>query len=126
MSYADLVAAATVGLARRPVLVTGLAGPAAAHAGVLDRDDPAAAVLDAAALLVSARRAGVLPMEGVTRPAPAGPDTAPELPAPATRALAMAWGADPAMLADLLTVAAGRGYRAPAPLLPALLDAAVK
>ena len=80
MSYADLVAAATVGVSRRPVRVTGLAGPAGAHAAVLDRDDPAVAVLDAAALLVSVQRAGVLPTAGVTAPAPADPDTAAELP----------------------------------------------
>jgi hypothetical protein len=126
MSYADLVAAATVGVSRRPVLVTALAGPAGAHAGVLDGDDPATAVLDAAALLVSAHRAGVLPMEGVAHPAPADPDTAPELPAAAAEVLAAAWAADPALLGDLLAAAAISGYRAPTPMLPALLDAAVK
>jgi Family of unknown function (DUF5691) len=126
MSYADLVAVATVGVSRRPLPITGLAGPAAAHAGLLDRDDPAVAVLDAAALLVSAHRAGVLPAEGVTPPAPADPDTAPELPARAANALSLAWAADPGLLADLLTAAADGGYLAPAPLLPALLDAAVK
>lgn len=126
MSYADLVAAATVGLARRPVLVTGLAGPAAAHAGVLDRDDPAVAVLDAAALLVSSHRAGVLPATGMTPPAPANPDTVPELPASAADLLERASVVGPDLLADLLATAAASGYRAPAPMLPALLDAAVK
>src|SRR6516164_2740181 len=90
MSYADLVAAATVGVSRRPVFVTALTGPAAAHADVLDRDDPAVALLDAAALLVSTHRAGVLPAAGMTPPAPAGPagpDTAPELPAAAAQVL---------------------------------------
>ena len=126
MAYADLVAAATVGVSRRPVRVTGLAGPAGAHAGILDRDDPAVAVLDAAALLVSARRAGARPIEGVAPPAPSGPDTVPELPAPAVELLEVAEAAGPALLADLLAVAGTSGYRAPAPMLPALLDAAVK
>ena len=126
MSYADLIAVATVGVSRRPVPVTGLAGPAAAHAVLLDREDPAVALLDGAALQVSAHRAGVLPAEGVTPPAPADPDTAPELPARAVNALTLAWAADPALLAGLLTAAAGCGYLAPAPLLPSLLDAAVK
>lgn len=126
LSYDDLVAVATVGLARGPVAITGLAGPAAGHAGVLDPDDPAAAVLDAAALLTAARRAGVVPAAGAACPAPAGPDTAPELSARAAGALEEAAGAAPGLLAGLLTAAAGRGYRAPAPLLPTLLDAAVK
>ena len=126
MSYADLVAVATVGVSRRPVPLTGLAGPAAAHAGLLDREDPAVAVLDAAALLVSTHRAGVLPAEGLTPPAPADPDTAPEVPQRAAIALAVAGAADPALLADLLAAAATSGYLAPAPLLPSLLDAAVK
>jgi hypothetical protein len=126
MSYPDLVAAATVGVSRRPVCVTGLAGPAAAHAGVLDRDDPAVALLDAAALLVSSQRAGALPAEGAAPPAPAGPDTAPELPAPAAQVLDQAVVVEPALLADLLTATAASGYRAPPPMLPALLDAAVK
>ena len=126
MSYADLVAAATVGVSRRPVFVTGLAGPAAAHSAVLDRDDPAVALLDAAALLVSTDRAGALPTEGVTPPAPAGPDTVPELPAAAAQVLEQAVVVEPALLADLLTAAAASGYRAPPPTLPDLLDAAVK
>ena len=93
---------------------------------MLDREDPAVALLDAAALLVSSHRAGVLPAAGVGRPAPAGPDPAPELPAPAGEVLEQAGAADPDLLADLLAAAATRGYRAPAPMLPALLDAAVK
>lgn len=125
VSYDDLVAAATIGLSRRPIPITGLAGPAARHAGLLDRDDPAAAALDAAALLITSRRAGARPAAGVTCPSPATADTAPELPARAGDALARV-RTDPALLADLLTAAASAGYRAPAPMLPVLLDAAVK
>ena len=125
VSYDDLVASATIGISRQPIPITGLAGPAAGHAGLLDRDDPAAAALDAAALLVSARRAGVRPVPGVTCPSPARADTAPELPARAGDLLAQV-STDPALLGDLLATAASAGYRAPAPMLPALLDAAVK
>ena len=80
--YEDLVTAATVGLDRRPLPVEALAGPAGAHAGVLDAGDPVAAFLDAAALLFSARRAGPVPAAADDGPAgltPAAPDAAPEL-----------------------------------------------
>jgi Family of unknown function (DUF5691) len=153
LCYEDLVAAATIGLAHSQVQVTGLSGPAAPHAGVLDKDDPAAALLDAAALLTAARRAGVLPGTGPsgtgpsgTAPSGTGPsgtgpsgtgppaagtgpapaDTEPELPARAADLLVRAHGSDPFLLADLLALAATRGYRAPAPMLPALLGAAVR
>jgi hypothetical protein len=126
LGYDDLVAAATVGVARRPLPVTGLAGPAAGHAGVLDSDDPAASVLDAAALLTVARRAGWQPEPEVSCPEPAAADSTPELPARAAVLLGQAREADTALLADLLTAAGAAGYRAPAPLLPALLDAAVR
>lgn len=126
MSYPDLVATATMGVTRRPIRVTELAGPAAAYAGVLDADDPAVAVLDAAALLVSARRAGVEPSTGLVLPAPADRDTAPELPTRAADVLATAGVADPELLADLLAATAAGGYLAPAPMLPELLDSAAK
>jgi len=124
LSYDDLVAAATVGVGRRPELVTGLAGPAAAHADVLSRDDPAASVLDAAALLTVARRAGWPPGPGVSCPEPAAADDAPELPPRAAVLLGRAREVDAGLLADLLAAAGAAGYRAPAPLLPVLLDAA--
>ena len=126
MSYAGLVAAATVGVGRRPELVTSLAGPAAAHVGVLSTADPAASVLDAAALLTVAHRAGWLPQTGVSHPGPAAADSAPELPPRAAALLSRAAEADAAVLTDLLTAAGAAGYRAPAPLLPALLDAAIR
>jgi Family of unknown function (DUF5691) len=125
-SYDDLVAAATVGLARRPLHLAGLSGPAGEHAGVLDSGDDAAALLDAVVLTVAARRAGARPVTGVACPAPAAPDAAPELPARAADLLERAEGGDPALLASLLAATAAHGYRAPAPLLPALLDAAVR
>jgi hypothetical protein len=123
VTYDDLVAAAAIGLSHSPLQVTALAGAAAGHAAVLDSADQAAALLDAAALLSAARRAGVLPVAGITLPPAAAADAAAELPAGAARLLR---GGSPELLADLLTEAASRGYRAPAPLLPALLDAAAK
>jgi hypothetical protein len=125
-SYDDLVSASAVGLSRRQWHVTGLAGPAAEHAGVLDGDDPAAALLDAAALMVTARRAGARPVPGITCPAPAAADTVPELPARAADLLERIRAGEPALLGDLLRAARDAGYRAPAPMLPVLLDAAVK
>ena len=65
--YEDLVTAATVGLDRRPLPVEALAGPAGAHASVLDAGDPVAAFLDAAALLFSARRAGPVQLGEIGR-----------------------------------------------------------
>ena len=131
--YADLVTAATVGLDRRPLPVTALAGPAGAHAGVLDCDDPVAAFLDAAALLFSARRAGPVPAAaGDLRAAPhalvaAPADQVPELNLKASAVLGYVLRTgEPELLADMLTAAAGAGFRAAAPMLPALLDTAVR
>jgi len=124
LSYDDLVAAAAVGLSHSPLPVSALAGAAAGHEAVLAKDDQAAAVLDAAALMTAARRAGMRPASGVTPPPPAAADAATELPAGAARLLRRP--ASPALVADLLAEAASRGYRAPAPLLPFLLDMAAR
>jgi hypothetical protein len=137
-SFDDLVTAATLGLSRKPFAVTELDGPAAAVAGVLDPADPATALLDAAALMTVARRAGFRPEPGVAvSPASlASPEeTAPELSPRAERSLRLLGGAqlapgfaagDKELLADLLTAAGDAGYVASAPLLPDLLDAAVR
>lgn len=126
-TYEDLVTAATVGIAQRPITVTGLAGPAGAHADVLD-PDPAAAVLDAAALLDVARRAGGLAATPVDLPAPAPPDGAPELSPAAAGILRDVFHrrADRELAAQLLDAAAGAGRIAPAPLLPELLELATR
>jgi len=131
VSYDDLVSVATVGLSHRTLPLTGvfaaqLSGVAAGHVGVLETGDQPTALLDAAALMVSARRAGARPALGLACPAPAPPDQAPELPARAAGLLAQALALDPALLADLLTAAARAGYLAPAPMLATLLDVAVK
>jgi Family of unknown function (DUF5691) len=137
-SFDDLVTAATVGLSRKPFAVTELDGPAAAVAGALDPGDPATALLDAAALLTVARRAGFRPEQGIVG-APASAvspvEAAPELSPRAERSLRQLGGAqlapgfaagDKELLADLLTAAGEAGYVASAPLLPDLLDAAVR
>src|SRR5690242_12195389 len=126
LEYEDLVAAATVGLARRPLQISGLAGPAGERAGLLDRDDPAAALLEAAALMAGARRAGVRLPGGISVPVPPAADDAPELPGRAVEALERLRPASPTVTGDLLGAAARAGYLAPAPLLPAWLDAAVR
>jgi hypothetical protein len=125
-SYEDIVTAVTVGLNQRPLTLAPLAGPAAAHVAVLDTADPAAAVLDAAALLTAGRRAGMLTGSAAAVPAAAAADTAPELSPVASSVLTFALGGDAALLADLLTAAAAAGFRAAPPLLPELLDAATR
>ena len=134
-SFDDLVTAATVGLSRKPFALTELAGPAAAVAGVLDTSDPATALLDAAALMTVARRAGYRPEQGIVSSPAAPEEAAPELSPRAERSLRQLGGAqlapgfaagDKELLADLLKAAGDAGYVASAPLLPDLLDAAVR
>lgn len=131
----DLVAAATVGLARKPFAISGLDGPAAGYAGALEGRDQAGALLDAAALMTVAARAGFQPEPGFVGLSASPAEAAPELSARAERALRRLGGsqlasgfpaADKELLADLLTAAADAGYVASAPLLPDLLDAAVR
>jgi hypothetical protein len=88
--------------------------------------DPAAVLLDQTALLTAARRAGQRP--GPAAPPPtAAPDPRPSVSPAAGRRLArMLGGEHQDLLAEWLAVAAARGLRAPAPLLPALLDRAVR
>jgi hypothetical protein len=136
LSFDDLVTAATVGVSRKPLPITDLDGPAAVHVSVLDGGDPAASLLDAAALVTVAQRAGFRPARtGTARSRAAGDDSAPELPPRAERALRLMGRAhlapgfaagDSELLADLLTAASDAGYVASAPLLPDLLDAAVR
>jgi Family of unknown function (DUF5691) len=126
LAWPDLVDAATVGLNRRPLRRTALAGPAGAYGDALDGGDPAVTVLDAAALLAAARRAGLAVAEGVQGPAAAEPDTGPELSRRAASVLRRTMAAEPGVLADLLAAAGRRGYRVPAPMLPDLLDLGVR
>ncbi|MDX3852228.1 DUF5691 domain-containing protein [Streptomyces sp. AK02-01A] len=102
--------------------------------------DAPVALLDAAALHTVRRRAGLLPARAAERPEPASHDGRAPLPEPARRRLALLLADRSApsggggrrgtapdlteLLPQWLAAANEHGYRAPAPLLPALLDAA--
>ncbi|MFJ1703073.1 DUF5691 domain-containing protein [Kitasatospora sp. NPDC088346] len=130
--WAELETAALLGTDRRPL--PGPAGPSAllAAAGAVDRTDPAAALLDLAALTTVRRRAGARALPAPELPEAAPPDGRRELPAAAARRLEVLVGgraaAGSANLAELLPqwlgAALERGYRLPSALVPALLDAA--
>ncbi|MGK5629693.1 DUF5691 domain-containing protein [Streptomyces sp. URMC 123] len=123
-----MVAAALLGTERRspPVPLQGRSAPAA--------------LLDAAAVSTVRRRAGLRPAPARPRPRPAPEDARPPLPAAARRRLAalLADRAAPGrsggrrgaavdlveLLPQWLAAANDQGFRAPAELLPALLEAA--
>ncbi|MFD8800554.1 DUF5691 domain-containing protein [Streptomyces atroolivaceus] len=125
--WEDLVTSALLGTDRRPLRAAGgtAAGPVA--------------LLDAAAVHTLRRRAALRPATGAVLPVPAPADPRPPLPAAARRRLAQLLadrsappsggrrGAAPdltELIPQWLASAHARGYRAPAELLPALLDAA--
>jgi hypothetical protein len=86
--------------------------------------DPAAVLLDRAALLTAARRAGRMPDQAEPPPV-AGPDPRPVVSPRAGRRLARMLGGEHLdLLAEWLTAATARGLRPPPQLLPALLDGA--
>jgi hypothetical protein len=123
----ELVAAALIGTERRPVpsvTVPGLPCEPEKPAGAELPQDDAARLLDRAALLTVARRAGQRP--GRAEPlTPVAADPRPEVSLPAVRRLA--WIVDEErgqrdMLPEWLTAVAARHQVAPAHLLPALLD----
>jgi hypothetical protein len=124
-AWQDLVRASLIGTERAEVpaaAVPGLPIPAGAGAG-----DPAALLLDRAALLTVARRGGTLIRPaGQAEPLPAAePDQAPAVsPAAGRRLTRMLGGEHPDLLAEWLTAAVARDRRVPAHLLPALLDRA--
>ncbi|MFJ9519082.1 DUF5691 domain-containing protein [Kitasatospora sp. NPDC101801] len=124
--WQELHTTALLGTDRRPLPPTP-AGPAAG----VDRSDPAAALLDLAAMETVRRRAGARPDPAVQPPTPAGGDSRPEPPSAAVHRLAVLLGGHhtgTANLGELLPqwLAAARryDYRAPAAAVPALLDAA--
>lgn len=122
--WEELVTTALLGTERRPA--AGVGGPAG--------------LLDAAALHTVRRRAGLLPAAPAARPAPAPVDPRPPLPPAARRRLAQLLADRSAsggsggrrgtapdlteLIPQWLATANQRGFRAPAALLPALLDAA--
>jgi len=127
-TWQDLVTASLIGTERTGVpdaTVAGLPAPGGAASPIPEPDDPAAVLLDRAALLTVARRGG-RPAAGQAEPPPAAePDPALAVSAAAGRRLArMLGGEHPDLLAEWLTAAVARGRRAPAHLLPALFDRA--
>ncbi len=119
--WQDLVTASLIGTERAVV-------PLAAIPGLLPSADvpeePAAVLLDRAALLTAARRAGRRPDQAEPLSV-CEPDPRPAVSVAAGRRLAwMLRGEYPDLLAEWLTAVVARGLRAPAQLLPALLDRA--
>ncbi|MEV7460478.1 DUF5691 domain-containing protein [Streptomyces rubiginosohelvolus] len=129
LPWEELVTSALLGTDRRPPAPRG--GPVPA--------DAPAALLDAAALHTVRRRAGLLPAVPEARPEPTAPDPRPALPEAARHRLAhlLADRSAPSgggrrgtapdlteLIPQWLAIANRRGFRAPADLLPALLDAA--
>ncbi|MFF3834690.1 DUF5691 domain-containing protein [Streptomyces sp. NPDC002458] len=126
-SWEDLVTSALLGTDRRPLRAEdgALVGPGE--------------LLDTAALHTVRRRAALRPATGAALPEPAPADPRPPLPAAARRRLAQLLAdrsAPPSggrrgsapdlteLIPQWLASAGAHGYRAPAELLPALLDAA--
>jgi Family of unknown function (DUF5691) len=120
--WQDLVTASLIGTERAGVPLTPI--PGLLTAGDAAVGDPAAELLDRAALLTAARRAGWPADHAEPLPA-AVPDRRPAVsPAAGGRLARMLSGEHPDLLIEWLTAAAARGLRAPAQVLPALLDRA--
>lgn len=119
-----LVAAALLGTDRAPFTPPAAEGPLGAALARLDPADPPSALLDAAAVLDAYREAGRLPPRDDSAPSPpSDPDETPVAPAAARELLAgMCEGQYPNLISEWLSLAAQRGFRAPAALLPDLLD----
>lgn len=130
-AWQDLVTASLIGTERAAVPAVPFPGTPG-RAGALDAPaadapaaglpaDPAALLLDRAALLTAARRGGRCPDRAAPLAA-AEPDTVPAVRRAARLRLArMLGGEHPDLLPEWLAAAAGRGRRVPASLLPVLL-----
>jgi hypothetical protein len=122
----DLVSAALVGTARRPVPQPRASTTVADIAARRTSDDPAAVLLDLAALVTAARRAGRRALPPPSIPVQAPPDQQQQVGVlAASRLTSLLSSNDPILVGWWLQVAAQRGVRAPAAALPALLDLAV-
>ena len=121
----ELVATALLGTARRPFPVAALPAEVRALLPADPGADDATRLLDAAALLAAYRRAGT----GRTAPAPDLPAPAPAETRPTTSPAATATlqlllaGGDGDLVAEFLTLTAGRGLVVAPAALPALLAA---
>lgn len=122
-SWETILTAALIGT-ERAVVPPPPAGFAAAAAAAKPDSDPAGALLDQAALLAVARRAG-RPVSKAEPPEPAEPTPRPAVSQAAGRRLARILnGENPDLLVEWLSAAAARGLRPPPQFLPALLDRA--
>lgn len=120
-TWHDLVTASLIGTERAVVPAAGIPGLSPA---VDDTGDPAAVLLDRAALLTAARRAGRQADRAEPLPV-CEPDPRPAMSPAADRRLArMLSGEYPELLTEWLTAVAARGLRLSPHLLPTLLDRA--
>jgi Family of unknown function (DUF5691) len=120
-AWQDLVTASLIGTERAAVPASQIPGLPPAEGTT---QDPAAVLLDRAALLTAARRAGRRPDQAQPPPV-AEPDPRPVVsPAAGRRLTRMLGGEHLDLLAEWLAAAAARGLRPPPQLLPALLDQA--
>jgi len=118
-TWHDLVTASFIGTERTVVPAVGIPGLFERQD---DTGDPAAVLLDRAALLAAARRAGRRPDRAEPLPV-CEPDPRPAVsPAATIRLARMLGGEYPDLLTEWLTAAVARGLRLPPQLLPALLD----
>jgi len=119
--WQDLVTASLIGTERAPVPASRVPGLPPAEG---TPHDPAAVLLDRAALLTAARRAGRRP-ERAEPPPVCEPDPRPAVrPAAGRRLARMLGGEHPDLLAEWLAAVGARGLQPPPQLLPALLDRA--
>ena len=105
-TWHDLVTASLIGTERTLVPAVGIPGPAPAED---DTGDPAAVLLDRAALLTAARRAGRRPARAEPLPV-CEPDPRPAVNPAAGRRLTRMLNAEyPELLTEWLTAVAARG-----------------
>jgi hypothetical protein len=120
----DLVTAATVGTERRPFAPAAGHGPLAELIARIDTSGPEGALLSAAAVAALYRRAGtIVPHDERPAAAECPPDNQPDCgPRAAARLASMLGGNHRGVLPEWLAALANAGRRAPAALLPELLD----
>ncbi len=121
-TWQDLVTASLIGTERAVVPALSIPGlPAGTEPAAAD---PAAILLDRAAMATAARRAGRAADRAEPLPT-AEPDSRPAVsPAASGRLVRMLGGEHPDLLTEWLTAVTARGLRPPAQSLPALLDRA--
>jgi Family of unknown function (DUF5691) len=120
-TWRDLVTASLIGTERSVVPAVAVPGLPPAED---DPGDPAVVLLDRAALLTAARRAGRRPDRAEPLPVCALDPRPTVSPAAARRLRRLIGGEQPDLLTEWLTAAVARGLLLPPQLLPALLDRA--